>query len=249
DSQGLIFLTNNGDIVNKILRAGNNHEKEYIVTVDKVITDAFIAGMSKGVPMMGTVTKKCKVTKEGIKSFRITLIQGLNRQIRRMCEYFGYDVVKLERVRIMNIRLKGIPPGEWRDLTEEEMQQIYQLTEGSTSEYKTHVATATENNEKKSTFSKFRKRPLIREKENHPFSEITPINEKSQVSTKKNIAEDQTIKSKKNQSKSNKASDTKYSKAPRGKRIGKSRPKVEPKSYSHKGGPGKSHNSSKRQGR
>lgn len=124
DSQGLIFMTNNGDIVNKILRAGNNHEKEYVVTVDKPITDSFIAKMSSGVPILGTTTKKCKVTKEGANSFRIILVQGLNRQIRRMCEYLEYEVVKLERVRIMNITLKGLPVGEWRELKPNEMEQI-----------------------------------------------------------------------------------------------------------------------------
>ncbi len=124
DSQGLIFLTNNGDIVNKILRAGNRHEKEYLVTVNKPVSDEFIQKMGNGVPILGEVTKKCRVTKESVYSFRITLIQGLNRQIRRMCEFFDYEVVKLERVRIMNISLKGIPLGEWRQLEPEEMAQI-----------------------------------------------------------------------------------------------------------------------------
>jgi len=127
DSQGLIFLTNNGDLVNKILRAGNNHEKEYIVTVNKPLTDQFIEGMSKGVPVLGVMTKKCKVTKESTFVFKITLIQGLNRQIRRMCEHFGFEVTKLERVRIMNISLKGIPTGEWRELTPEEQTDIFNL--------------------------------------------------------------------------------------------------------------------------
>ncbi len=134
DSQGLIFLTNNGDMVNKILRAGNKHEKEYVVTVNKPLTDDALKGMSKGVPMLGTFTKKCKIVQEGVKIFRITLIQGLNRQIRRMCEHYGYEVVKLERVRIMNITLKGLPPGEWRDLTEEEMDQLNELTKDSSSD-------------------------------------------------------------------------------------------------------------------
>jgi 23S rRNA pseudouridine2604 synthase len=127
DSQGLIFLTNNGDLVNKILRAGNNHEKEYLVTVNKPLTDQFIAGMAKGVPVLGVMTKKCKVVKEGPMVFRITLIQGLNRQIRRMCEYFSFEVTKLERVRIMNIQLKGIPLGEWRELTPEELTDIFNM--------------------------------------------------------------------------------------------------------------------------
>lgn len=134
DSQGLIFLTNNGDMVNKILRAGNNHEKEYVVTVNKPLTDAVIQGMANGVPMMGVTTKKCKVVQEGVNTFRIILVQGLNRQIRRMCEHFGYDVTKLERVRIMNISLKGLPLGDWRDLTSSEMDIIYNMIADSSSD-------------------------------------------------------------------------------------------------------------------
>lgn len=134
DSQGLIFLTNNGDIINKILRAGNKHEKEYVVTVNKPLTQDMITAMSKGVPIMGVNTKKCKVVQEATTVFRITLIQGLNRQIRRMCEHFGYEVIKLERVRIMNIALKGLPLGEWRDLTDAEMEVINKLVEGSSNE-------------------------------------------------------------------------------------------------------------------
>lgn len=134
DSQGLIFLTNNGDLVNKILRAGNNHEKEYVVTVNKPITDQFIEGMSKGVPVLGVMTKKCKVIKESNFVFRIILIQGLNRQIRRMCEYFGYEVTKLERIRIMNISLKGLPVGDWRELTDAEQEEINRLVAKSSSE-------------------------------------------------------------------------------------------------------------------
>ena len=136
DSQGLIFLTNHGDLVNKILRAGNDHEKEYLVTVNKPVTDEFIRGMGAGVPMLGTVTKKCKVKREAPFVFRITLIQGLNRQIRRMCEHFGYEVTKLERVRIMNVSLKGLPPGEWRDLTDDELIELFKLIENSTSDAK-----------------------------------------------------------------------------------------------------------------
>lgn len=136
DSQGLIFLTNHGDLVNKILRAGNDHEKEYLVTVDKPITDEFIRGMGAGVPILGTVTKKCKVKKEAPFVFRITLVQGLNRQIRRMCEYFGYEVTKLERTRIMNVSLSGIPLGEWRDLTDDELIDLFKLIERSSSEAK-----------------------------------------------------------------------------------------------------------------
>ena len=105
ESQGLIFLTNNGDIVNKILRAGNKHEKEYLVTVDKPVTDEFILKMGAGVPILGEMTKKCKVVKESVFSFRIVLIQGLNRQIRRMVEKVGFEVKKLKRIRIENIEL------------------------------------------------------------------------------------------------------------------------------------------------
>jgi 23S rRNA pseudouridine2604 synthase len=136
DSQGLIFLTNHGDLVNKILRAGNNHEKEYVVTVNKPITDEFIQGMGAGVPMLGTVTKKCKVVKEAPMVFRITLVQGLNRQIRRMCKHFGFEVTRLERTRIMNVNLKGLPLGEWRDLTDDELIELFKLIENSTSEEK-----------------------------------------------------------------------------------------------------------------
>lgn len=131
DSQGLIFMTSDGDIVNKILRASNNHEKEYLVTVNKPITDLFIEGMASGVPILGKQTKKCVVIKETPLLFRIILVQGLNRQIRRMCEYFGYEVTKLERVRIMNITLKGLPQGDWRDLTSSEMSGIFKLIEKS----------------------------------------------------------------------------------------------------------------------
>ncbi|TQI82099.1 pseudouridine synthase [Serratia fonticola] len=136
DSQGLIFLTNHGDLVNKILRAGNDHEKEYLVTVNKPITDDFIRGLGAGVPMLGTVTKKCKVKKEAPFVFRIVLVQGLNRQIRRMCEHFGYEVTKLERTRIMNVSLSGLPLGEWRDLTDDELVDLFKLIEDSSSEAK-----------------------------------------------------------------------------------------------------------------
>lgn len=136
DSQGLIFLTNHGDLVNKILRAGNSHEKEYVVTVNKPITDDFIRGMGAGVPILGTMTKKCKVKKEAPFVFRITLVQGLNRQIRRMCEHFGFEVTKLERVRIMNVKLTGVPVGEWRDLTDDELVELFNLIEKSESDVK-----------------------------------------------------------------------------------------------------------------
>lgn len=134
DSSGLIFLTNNGDIVNKILRAGNKHEKEYLVTVDKPITEDFVFEMSNGVPILGVNTRKCKVRQVSTFVFNIILIQGLNRQIRRMCEHFGYEVTKLERTRIMNINIKGIPAGEFRELTEAEMVGIMKSIEKSSSE-------------------------------------------------------------------------------------------------------------------
>lgn len=134
DSQGLIFMTSNGDLVNKILRAGNNHEKEYLVTVDKPVTREFVEGMAGGVPILGTVTKKCKVSRESRFVFRITLVQGLNRQIRRMCEHFGYQVTRLERIRIMNVSLKGLAPGQWRDLTEQELSGLFDAIRNSSSE-------------------------------------------------------------------------------------------------------------------
>lgn len=130
-SEGLIFLTNDGDIVNKILRARNNHEKEYVVSVNKPITNDFIKKMSSGVPILDTVTRECEVEKLGKHTFRIILTQGLNRQIRRMCEFLGYEVTSLKRVRIMNVIL-DIPVGEWRDLTSEELNTINNLLGEST---------------------------------------------------------------------------------------------------------------------
>lgn len=131
DSDGLIFLTNDGDIVNKILRASNHHEKEYIVTVDKAITPEFIKKMGNGIPMLDTVTKKCYVRQEGKRRFRIILTQGLNRQIRRMCEYLGYEVQSLTRVRIMNVTLGNLAVGKWRYLNAEEINTINKLVENS----------------------------------------------------------------------------------------------------------------------
>lgn len=130
-SEGLIFLTNDGNIVNKILRAGNNHEKEYVVTVDKPIDIQFVEAMRNGIPILGTVTQKCKVFKEGKNTFRIILTQGLNRQIRRMCEYLGYEVRTLKRIRIMTITLNGLPIGKYRDLSDMELKEIYALSEHS----------------------------------------------------------------------------------------------------------------------
>jgi len=129
-SEGLIFLTNDGDIVNKILRARNHHEKEYIVTVDKPITPQFLQKMRNGVPILDTVTRKCEVEEISKYQFKIILTQGLNRQIRRMCEYLEYRVKKLRRVRIMNVKL-DMPLGKWRDLTSEELDEIHRLVSSS----------------------------------------------------------------------------------------------------------------------
>jgi 23S rRNA pseudouridine2604 synthase len=129
-SEGLIFMTNDGDIVNKILRARNNHEKEYTVTVNKLITDRFIEKMSNGVPILDTVTRKCKVEKISSTTFKIILTQGLNRQIRRMCEYLAYEVTALKRIRIINISL-DVPVGRYRDLTDAEIKELNELIEPS----------------------------------------------------------------------------------------------------------------------
>lgn len=138
-SEGLIFLTSDGDIVNKILRAENAHDKEYIVTVDKPISERFIQRMSRGVPIIGTITKPCIVRMESRFVFTIVLTQGLNRQIRRMCEYLDYDVLKLKRSRIMKVELGNLSPGQWRDLTKEEMAEINAAVQHSS---KTAIDTA-----------------------------------------------------------------------------------------------------------
>jgi 23S rRNA pseudouridine2604 synthase len=124
DSEGLILLTNDGDIVNTILRAENAHEKEYVVAVDRPLTEAFLAGMAAGVPVLGTVTNPCRVTKVGKNTFRIVLTQGMNRQIRRMCEHFDYTVRRLQRVRIMHVQLGSLPVGKWRTLTTAELRGL-----------------------------------------------------------------------------------------------------------------------------
>jgi 23S rRNA pseudouridine2604 synthase len=131
DSDGLILLTNDGDIVNKILRAGNNHNKEYIVTVDKPITPEFVQRMSNGVRILGKMTQKCFVRQEGKMKFRIVLTQGMNRQIRRMAEVLGYKVKSLTRIRIMNISLGGIQPGRWRYLTPVETEKMLEMVANS----------------------------------------------------------------------------------------------------------------------
>ncbi|NJC28439.1 23S rRNA pseudouridine(2604) synthase RluF [Neolewinella antarctica] len=128
-STGLILLTNDGDIVNKILRVENAHDKEYVVTVNKPINRDFLHTMAEGVPILDTVTKRCEVEKLGKQKFRIILTQGLNRQIRRMCEYLGYEVQALKRTRIMNVRLAKLPVGEWRELRPDELEVLLTLTE------------------------------------------------------------------------------------------------------------------------
>ena len=129
DSEGLLLMTNDGDIVNHIMRARYGHEKEYEVTVNAPVDESFIKGMSEGVPILDTVTRKCGVKRTGERSFNIVLTQGLNRQIRRMCEYFGYDVIRLKRVRIMDLRLGNLKPGEYRRVTEEERKCLIRKSE------------------------------------------------------------------------------------------------------------------------
>lgn len=128
DSEGLILMTNDGDIANKILSSESYHEKEYIVTLDKDFDDEFISNMSKGVNILGTVTRPCKLTRINNNTFNIILTQGLNRQIRRMCKAFGYNVIKLERIRIVSILLEGIEVGKWRELTKEEIEKLAEIS-------------------------------------------------------------------------------------------------------------------------
>lgn len=151
-SQGLIFLTNDGDIVNKILRAGNNHEKEYIVSVNKPITEDFIRKMSQGIPILGTITKKCYVHKINNLTFKIVLTQGLNRQIRRMCEYLNYEVTKLNRTRIMNVQLGNLKIGAYREISKNEMKLINKMVMDSS---KTEEASV--DNQKKFGRKRFKK--------------------------------------------------------------------------------------------
>lgn len=157
DSQGLIILTNEGDIVNKMLRVNNNHDKEYAVTVDKMITEDFIKKMKNGVSILGVVTRKCEIDKTGTHTFNVTLRQGLNRQIRRMCESLGYKVVRLERVRIMHIQLGNLKSGKWRHLREDEISQLRKSTAQS-------VKTEEASKRKKKTLSagsySYKKPPL-----------------------------------------------------------------------------------------
>ena len=164
-SEGLIFLTNEGDIVNKILRAGNNHEKEYVVTVDKPLNRQFVNKMANGIPILDTVTKKCKGKQTGPQQFTIVLTQGLNRQIRRMCEYLGYEVVTLKRTRIMNVTLKGLKVGQWRHLTEQEMAEINNSIADSG---KTEERSIDEN--KQPTQARAKQKPRNEEEKKRDFS-------------------------------------------------------------------------------
>ncbi|MDH6534007.1 23S rRNA pseudouridine(2604) synthase RluF [Parabacteroides sp. 52] len=144
DSQGLIILTNDGDIVNKILRAGNNHKKEYLVKVNRPITKDFLNRMSKGVPILDRVTRRCEIEEINQYTFRISLVQGLNRQIRRMCAYFNYEVLKLERIQIMNIQLGNLGQGNWRNLTLTELEGLFDLLEKSQSDPQTKRAVSSD---------------------------------------------------------------------------------------------------------
>jgi pseudouridine synthase len=183
-SEGLIFLTSDGDIVNKILRAENAHDKEYLVTVDKPLSERFVERMQRGVPILGTITKPCTVRVKSRFVFTIVLTQGLNRQIRRMCEYLGYEVTKLKRTRIMSIDLKGLKVGQWRDLTREEMTEINTAVATSS---KTAVAVETPKNKPLDTKLAQQQPPYV----NSPY-ELSPndhstndINEMNKTSASK----------------------------------------------------------------
>lgn len=198
DSEGLIFLTNDGDIVNKILRAGNNHEKEYLVTVNKPVTEDFLHAMSNGVPILGTRTKKCKVTKESEFSFYIILTQGLNRQIRRMCEALGYSVVKLKRTRVMHITLKGLPLGQWRFFTKEETSELMRMVENSTNSEKASKGMGAINEEREYGWRAARKAEmeakLAQAALNPKSSTLRAGRKKSATSAGKNQLEEKTPK-------------------------------------------------------
>ncbi|WP_116789389.1 23S rRNA pseudouridine(2604) synthase RluF [Flavobacterium psychrotrophum] len=176
-SEGLIFMTDDGDIVNKILRARNNHEKEYIVTVSKPITDRFIQRMGNGVPILDTITRKCKVEQVSKYVFRIVLTQGLNRQIRRMCEYLDYEVTALKRIRIINISL-DVPVGRYRDLTPAEITELNTLIEPSS---KTEEASLPKPAQQRDTTQK----PAYKPRENKPLSNGNKQNRTSSNGSKR----------------------------------------------------------------
>ncbi|WP_397446300.1 23S rRNA pseudouridine(2604) synthase RluF [Polaribacter sp. R77954] len=182
-SEGLIFLTNDGDIVNKILRAGNNHEKEYIVAVNKKIDADFIQKMSNGIPILGTVTKKCRVEKISEKVFKIILVQGLNRQIRRMCDYLGYEVTKLKRTRIMNVELGKLTTGDWRELTNEELNEINKMIATSSKTEEASISISKESKPKTTNKNKSSRKsaPAKNEfnKKSASFRKSSPKNKKN----------------------------------------------------------------------
>ena len=177
DSEGLIFLTNDGDIVNKILRAGNQHEKEYAVRVHKPIEGAFLKTMSEGVPVLDTRTMPCRIRQTGKQSFTIILTQGLNRQIRRMCEYLGYEVTNLQRTRIMHVRLDKLAVGKWRYLSEVEIETLQEsVSDSSAAPEKVKVTTARSGREK----PVFEKKPFERKKDKKGEKKVfDPKTEKS----------------------------------------------------------------------
>jgi 23S rRNA pseudouridine2604 synthase len=210
DSQGLILLTNNGDIVNKVLRAGNNHKKIYIVGINKPITEHFITQMSQGVPILDRVTRKCEIEEINPYTFKISLIQGLNRQIRRMCEYLGYEVLKLERIQVMNIKLDKLGQGNWRDLTKEELSKMFDMLEHSEK-----TAPKTESNKSNS-------------KKGTQKSYNPNFNKKGQLQSKREVDTDKEITTTKEKVKSKTQSTPKSkskTKGPSGPREGKSRVK------------------------
>jgi 23S rRNA pseudouridine2604 synthase len=168
-SEGLIFLTSDGDIVNKILRAENAHDKEYLVTVDKPLSERFVERMQRGVPILETITKPCKVTVESRFVFRIILTQGLNRQIRRMCEYLGYEVLKLKRTRIMKVGLGNLKPGQWRNLTSTELAEINQAVSSSS---KTAIETDPVKPARKSPQSEIRKKSTAANNSHQPAKKV-----------------------------------------------------------------------------
>lgn len=175
DSEGLILLTNDGDVVNRILRAGNNHEKEYLVTVDKAVTDNFISKMSSGVRIHKTTTKPCKVRQTGAKSFSIILVEGLNRQIRLMCEAFGYEVVGLKRVRVMSVTLDGIGRGNYRMIKGKELEAIMEATKDSTN---LESASTEGNGRKRQNKSNPSVRYAAKQKKSNQSSKRSPIRNK-----------------------------------------------------------------------
>lgn len=211
DSQGLILLTNDGDIVNKVLRAGNNHKKVYTVMVNKPITQDFLTKMAQGVPVLDRVTRKCELEEINPYTFKISLIQGLNRQIRRMCEYLGYEVQKLERIQIMNIKLDKLGQGNWRDLTINELNGMFDMLEKSEKTEKT-----VSNLKKQSNSSK---NPVKSYNPNFKSGKIKKTSEDGDRDSAVNPKKDQKIKS------NNKKGAKSQTKGPAGPREGKSRVK------------------------